>query len=174
MLKPFVYGLALDEGLIHPASCCKTSPGAPVIIDQVTLIAVSWPDQHERGAGALAELTCCQVLEAYGPKRFAAKLRNVGFRYICPTVLRRIFHSFSAALGKTGRYGGSVYRVCSPRQGRKLRLQPDDPLLERPLMSSGARGSFAGLWLMKRNPCRIVPSARRPTGMENGHQLWLS
>lgn len=43
-------------------------------------------------------LPAVQVLEAYGPKRFAAKLRNVDCRYICPTVLRRIFHSFSAAL----------------------------------------------------------------------------
>ncbi len=56
----------------------------------------------------------------------------------------------------------------------KLRLQPDDPLLERPLMSSGLRGSFAGLWLMKRNPAGWCLAARRPTGMENGHQLWLS
>ncbi|XPE23330.1 hypothetical protein ACNKHM_20590 [Shigella sonnei] len=26
VLKPFVYGLALDEGLIHRHRCCKTSP----------------------------------------------------------------------------------------------------------------------------------------------------
>lgn len=43
-------------------------------------------------------LPAVQVLEAYGPKQFAAKLRNVDCRYICPTALRRIFHSFSAAL----------------------------------------------------------------------------
>ncbi len=41
VLKPFAYGLALDEGLKSIRHrCCKTSPGAPVIIDQVTLIAV--------------------------------------------------------------------------------------------------------------------------------------
>lgn len=39
VLKPFVYGLALDEGLIHPASLLQDVPDAPAIIDQVTLIA---------------------------------------------------------------------------------------------------------------------------------------
>ncbi len=94
-------------------------------------------------------------------------------RYICPTVLHRIFRSFRRRWRKTGRYGSSVYRVCSPGKAGKLRLQPDDPLLERPLSRRGLRGSFAGLWLMKRNPCRWCLAARRPTGMENGHQLWL-
>ncbi|XNM79273.1 hypothetical protein ACLK1U_14310 [Escherichia coli] len=40
MVKPFVYGLALDEGLIPPGITAANVPGAPVIIDQVALIAV--------------------------------------------------------------------------------------------------------------------------------------
>ncbi len=66
-------------------------------------------------------------------------------RYICPTVLRRIFHSFSAALVQNWK----IWRQRIPRLRRhgkagKLRLQPDDPLLERPLMSSGAA------WIIRR------------------------
>lgn len=38
VLKPFVYGLALDEGVIHPASLLQDVPGAPVIIAPATLI----------------------------------------------------------------------------------------------------------------------------------------
>ncbi len=34
----------------------------------------------------------------------------------------------------------------------KLRLQPDDPLLERPLMSSGAAWIIRRIWLMKAQP----------------------
>ncbi|XPE23331.1 hypothetical protein ACNKHM_20595 [Shigella sonnei] len=63
-------------------------------------------------------LPAVQVLEAYGPKRFAAKLRNVGLPLYLPNGAARIFAHSRRRWRKTGRYGGSVYRVCSPRQGR--------------------------------------------------------
>ncbi len=71
-------------------------------------------------------------------------------RCICPTVLRptvlrRIFRSFSAALNLSLILGGAGAKLedmaaaytAFARHGKagKLRLQPDDPLLERPLMS---------------------------------------
>ncbi len=40
VLKPFAYGLALDEGVIHPASLLQDVPDAPVITDLATLTAV--------------------------------------------------------------------------------------------------------------------------------------
>lgn len=59
VLKPFVYGLALDEGLIHPASLLQDVPGVPVITDLATLTAVSWADQHDGMNCARAEFTSC-------------------------------------------------------------------------------------------------------------------
>ncbi len=89
-------------------------------------------------------LPAVQVLEAYGPKRFAAKLRNVGL-HISPTVLRRIFHSFSAALVQNWKiWRQRIPRLLATARQAELRLQPDDPLLERPLMSSGAA------WIIRR------------------------
>jgi penicillin-binding protein 1C len=32
VLKPFIYGMALDDGLIHPASLLQDVPRKPVII----------------------------------------------------------------------------------------------------------------------------------------------
>ncbi|STM09822.1 penicillin-binding protein 1C [Escherichia coli] len=53
-------------------------------------------------------------------------------RCICPTALRRIFRSFSAALVQKLEDMAAAYTAFA-RHGKagKLRLQPDDPLLER-------------------------------------------
>ena len=63
------------------------------------------------------------------------------------------------------------------RRGKagKLRLQPGDPLLERPLMSAGAAWIIRRIMADEAQPLpdnalsRVVPS-----GVENGYQLWLS
>ena len=99
VLKPFVYGLALDEGLIHPASLLQDVPRRtgdyrPGNFDSGFHGPISMSEALVRSLN----LPAVQVLEAYGPKRFAAKLRNVGLPLYLPTALRRIFRSFSAAL----------------------------------------------------------------------------
>ncbi len=120
-------------------------------------------------------LPAVQVLEADGPKRFAAKLRNVGLPLYLPNGAAP---NLSLILGGAGA-NWKIWRqriprlLATARQG-KLRLQPDDPLLERPLMSSGAA------WIIRRimaDEAKPLPDSALPrvaTGMENGHQLWLS
>lgn len=41
VLKPFIYGMALDDGLIHPASLLQDVPRKTGIIAPATLTAVS-------------------------------------------------------------------------------------------------------------------------------------
>lgn len=108
-------------------------------------------------------LPAVQVLEAYGPKRFTAKLRNVGLPLYLPNGAAPNLSLILGGAGAKLEDMAAAYTAFA-RHGKagKLRLQPDDPLLERPLMSSGLRGSFAGLWLMKRNPCRMVPCRASP------------
>jgi hypothetical protein len=59
-----------------------------IIVPEI-LTAVSWPGQRQRSAGAFLNLPAVQVLEAYGPKRFAATLRNAGLPLILPPARNR-------------------------------------------------------------------------------------
>ena len=78
-LKPFLYGMTLDAGLIHSESLLQDVPRRygdyrPGNFSSGFSGAVS-------ASSALAmslNLPAVQLLEAYGPKRFAAELRNGG------------------------------------------------------------------------------------------------
>lgn len=146
VLKPFVYGLALDDGLIHPASLLQDVPRRtgdyrPGNFDSGFHGPVSMSEALVRSLN----LPAVQVLEAYGPKRFAAKLRNIGLPLYLPVGASP---NLSLILGGAGARLEDMAAGYSAfaRHGKagKLRLQPDDPLIERPLMSAGAA------WIIRR------------------------
>ncbi|OIO57469.1 MAG: penicillin-binding protein 1C [Alphaproteobacteria bacterium CG_4_10_14_0_2_um_filter_63_37] len=78
-LKPFLYAMALDEGLIHPQS---------LLADVPRIWGAYRPDNFGQGfsgpvtaASALQRslnLPAVDLLERFGPKRFAARLENGG------------------------------------------------------------------------------------------------
>lgn len=146
VLKPFVYGLALDDGLIHPASLLQDVPRRtgdyrPGNFDSGFHGPISMSEALIRSLN----LPAVQVLEAYGPKRFAAKLRNAGLPLYLPTGAAP---NLSLILGGAGARLEDMAAAYSAfaRHGRagKLRLQPGDPLVERPLFSAGAA------WIVRR------------------------
>ena len=146
VLKPFVYGLALDEGLIHPASLLQDVPRRtgdyrPGNFDSGFHGPISMSEALVRSLN----LPAVQVLEAYGPKRFAAKLRNVGLPLYLPNGAAPNLSLILGGAGAKLEDMAAAYTAFA-RHGKagKLRLQPDDPLLERPLMSSGAA------WIIRR------------------------
>ena len=84
-LKPFLYGLALDEGLIHNESLLQDVPRRfgdyrPGNFDTGFHGAVSASEALTHSLN----LPAVQLLEAYGPKRFAAQLRNAGLELSFP------------------------------------------------------------------------------------------
>ncbi|MEW7311898.1 peptidoglycan glycosyltransferase PbpC [Buttiauxella gaviniae] len=146
VLKPFVYGLALDDGLIHPTSLLQDVPRRfgdyrPGNFDTGFHGPVSMSDALVRSLN----LPAVQVLEAYGPKRFAAKLRNVGLDLRFPAGSEP---NLSLILGGGGARLDQIVAAYSAfaRRGRaaQLRLLPEQPLMERPLMSEGAA------WIIRR------------------------
>lgn len=146
VLKPFIYGLALDEGLIHPASLLQDVPRRtgdyrPGNFDSGFHGPVSMSEALVRSLN----LPAVQVLEAYGPKKFAATLRNVGLPLRLPEGAEP---NLSLILGGTGARLADITAAYSAfaRQGKagRLRVQPADPLLERRLMSPGAA------WIIRR------------------------
>lgn len=177
VLKPFVYGLALDDGLIHPASLLQDVPRRtgdyrPGNFDSGFHGPVSMSDALVRSLN----LPAVQVLEAYGPKRFAAKLRNVGLPLYLPAGAAP---NLSLILGGAGARLDEMAAAYSAfaRHGKaaKLRLQPDDPLSERTLMSPGAAWIIRRIMADEAQPLpdnalpRIVPLAWK-TGTSYGYR----
>ncbi len=85
ILKPFVYGMALDDGLIHAESLLQDVPRRfgdyrPGNFDTGFHGPVSASEALVRSLN----LPAVQVLEALGPKNVAARLRNVGLNLRFP------------------------------------------------------------------------------------------
>lgn len=146
VLKPFIYGLALDEGLIHPASLLQDVPRRvgdyrPGNFDSGFHGPVSMNEALVRSLN----LPAVQVLEAYGPKKFAGNLRNVGLPLILPTGAEP---NLSLILGGAGARLEDIAAAYTAfaREGKagSLRLTPDALLIERRLMSPGAA------WIIRR------------------------
>ncbi|EOG8151391.1 peptidoglycan glycosyltransferase PbpC [Citrobacter werkmanii] len=177
VLKPFIYGLALDDGLIHPASLLQDVPRRtgdyrPGNFDSGFHGPVSMSEALVRSLN----LPAVQVLEAYGPKRFAASLRNVGLPLYLPA---GAVPNLSLILGGAGARLDDMAAAYSAfaRHGKagKLRLQPADPLLERPLMSAGAAWIIRRIMADEAQPLpdnalsRVVPLAWK-TGTSYGYR----
>ncbi|ADO47497.1 peptidoglycan glycosyltransferase PbpC [[Enterobacter] lignolyticus] len=146
VLKPFIYGLAMDDGLIHPASLLQDVPRRfsdyrPGNFDSGFHGPVSMSDALVRSLN----LPAVQVLEAYGPKQFAARLRNAGLPLLLPNGAEP---NLSLILGGAGARLADIAAAYSAfaRQGKagRLRMLASDPLIERPLLSPGSA------WIVRR------------------------
>lgn len=153
-LKPFLYGMALDDGLIHSESLLQDVPrrygdyrpgnfsmGFTGAVPASTALSSS------------LNLPAVQLLEAYGPKRFAAQMRVGGMPLALPALAEP---NLALILGGAGsRLEDLVSGYSAFARGGKsatLRLQPDDGLRERPLLSPGAA------WIVR----RILSGQARP------------
>ena len=153
-LKPFLYGMTLDAGLIHSESLLQDVPRRygdyrPGNFSSGFSGAVS-------ASSALAmslNLPAVQLLEAYGPKRFAAELRNGGVPLTLPPLAEP---NLSLILGGAGsRLEDLVSGYSAFARGGKsanLRLQPQDTLRERRMLSPGSA------WIVR----RILSGQARP------------
>ncbi len=153
-LKPFLYGMALDDGLIHSESLLQDVPrrygdyrpgnfsmGFTGAVPASTALSSS------------LNLPAVQLLEAYGPKRFAAQMRIGGVPLALPALAEPNLALILGGAGSRLEDLVSGYSAFA-RDGRAatIRLQPDDTLRERPLLSSGSA------WIVR----RILSGQARP------------
>ena len=153
-LKPFLYGMALDDGLIHSESLLQDVPrrygdyrpgnfsmGFTGAVPASTALSSS------------LNLPAVQLLEAYGPKRFAAQMRIGGVPLALPALAEPNLALILGGAGSRLEDLVSGYSAFA-RDGRSatIRLQPDDTLKERPLLSSGSA------WIVR----RILSGQARP------------
>ena len=146
VLKPFLYGLALDDGLIAAESLLQDVPRRfgdyrPGNFDTGFHGPVSASEALVRSLN----LPAVQLLEAYGPKRMTAALSNIGLTLRFPVAAEP---NLSLILGGTGASMQEIVAAYSAfaRHGKaaRLRLLAQDPLVERPLLSPGAA------WIVRR------------------------
>ncbi|WP_338489430.1 peptidoglycan glycosyltransferase PbpC [Pseudomonas trivialis] len=153
-LKPFLYGMALDEGLIHSESLLQDVPrrygdyrpgnfsmGFTGAVPASTALSSS------------LNLPAVQLLEAYGPKRFAAQMRIGGVPLALPALAEPNLALILGGAGSRLEDLVSGYSAFA-RDGKSatIRLQPDDVLRERPLLSPGSA------WIVR----RILSGQARP------------
>ncbi|WP_109514131.1 peptidoglycan glycosyltransferase PbpC [Pseudomonas ovata] len=153
-LKPFLYGMAMDAGLIHSESLLQDVPRR---------YGDYRPGNFSAGfGGAIAassalsmslNLPAVQLLEVYGPKRFAAELRNGGLPLTLPPLAEP---NLALILGGAGaRLQDLVTGYSALARGgvsADVRLQPQDALRERRMLSPGAA------WIIR----RILSGQSRP------------
>lgn len=153
-LKPFLYGMALDEGLIHSESLLQDVPRhgsdyRPGNFSQ----GFSGPVSASEALGRSLNLPVVQLMEVYGPKRFTGEMRHAGIPLLLP---RGAQPNLALILGGVGTDLEHVVSGFSAfaRQGQvaQLRFQPEDVLREKRLLSPGAA------WIVR----RILAGQRRP------------
>lgn len=139
-LKPFVYGLALEQGFIHSQSLLADVPqsfdgyrpanfgdtfNGPVAASDALRLSLNVP--------------AVDLLARVGPERFASRLRNAGVRLRLP---RGAKPNLSLVLGGTAttleELAGAYRSLGSAGLGGTPRLVAAQPLRQRRLLSPGA------------------------------------
>lgn len=139
-LKPFLYGLALDDGLIHSESLLVDAPQSfgdyrPGNFDA----AFNGPVGAAEALRLSLNVPAVDLLDRVGPARFSARLAHAGIRLQWP---RGASPNLSMILGGTGaRLEDLVGAYAALNRGGvagRVRYTPDAPRLERQLLSPGA------------------------------------
>jgi penicillin-binding protein 1C len=139
-LKPFLYAMALDQGLVHSESLLIDAPQnfggyAPGNFQADFSGPVSVSEALQRSLNVPA----VDLLERMGAERFAAQLRQAGLRLRLPANaspnLSLILGGGSTSLEELV---GAYTALARAGVAGRPRLRPEEPIVETPLMSAGA------------------------------------
>lgn len=163
-LKPFLYALAIDEGLIHsqsllldvPRTHSDYRPGnfnqgfhGPVTATQALQLSLNLP--------------AVQLLEHYGPARFSARLQDAGLDQRIPGDGRPSLSLILGGLGVKLEQMLGLYAAFA-RHGMSVRPRylAHEPIWERRLLSPGA--AWIGYRMLVENPARNKVAGRLGQG----------
>lgn len=137
-LKPFLYGLALDDGLIHAESLLQDVPRRfgdyrPGNFDT----GFHGPVSASEALARSLNLPAVQLLEAYGPKRFAANLRNVGVELRLPAHAEPSGVDSGWSRRAVGSVGRRVQRIGPARQSGTAAFYASARALRSPVAVAG-------------------------------------
>ncbi|GAA0715074.1 penicillin-binding protein 1C [Dokdonella soli] len=139
-LKPFLYGLALDDGLIDSESLLIDAPQSfgsyrPGNFD----LAYNGPIGAAEALRLSLNVPAVDLLDRVGPTRFAARLANAGLDLRLP---RGVQPNLSVILGGAGvrmeDLVGAYTALNRAGVGGRVRYAQDDTMTERRVLSDGA------------------------------------
>lgn len=139
-LKPFLYGLALDDGLIHSESLLVDAPQSfgdyrPGNFDNT----FNGPVGAAEALRLSLNVPAVDLLERVGAARFTARLANTGLHLRLP---HGVQPNLSIILGGVGArmedLAGAYAALNRKGIGGIVRYSPDDALVERRVLSAGA------------------------------------
>lgn len=139
-LKPFLYGLAIDDGLVHSESLLVDAPQRfgdyqPVNFDPT----FNGPVSVSEALRLSLNVPAVDVLDRLGPARFTARLAHAGLALRFP---RGAEPNLSMILGGTGASLEDLVGAYAALQrgglAGRVRYTPADPLQDRRLLSPGA------------------------------------
>ncbi|WP_157271032.1 penicillin-binding protein 1C, partial [Azohydromonas aeria] len=139
-LKPFVYALALDDGLIHSESLLVDAPQsfggyAPGNFQA----SFSGPVSAAEALQKSLNVPAVDLLERIGPQRFAATLRAGGLRLrMAPGAAPNLSLILGGAGTTLEELTGAYRALARGGLSGTPRLTPDAPRVEARLMSAGA------------------------------------
>jgi penicillin-binding protein 1C len=140
-LKPFLYGLALDDGLIHSESLLIDAPQSfgdyrPADFDT----AFNGPVGAAEALRLSLNVPAVDLLDRIDPVRFAARIANAGIALKLP---RGAVPNLSIILGGTGArledLVGAYAALNRNGIAGRVRYRVDDPHVDRFLLSPGSR-----------------------------------
>ncbi|MGO4549660.1 penicillin-binding protein 1C [Lysobacter sp. 2RAF19] len=139
-LKPFLYGLAFDDGLIHSESLLVDAPQSfgdyrPGNFD----MAFNGPVAASEALRLSLNVPAVDLLDRVGPARFAARLENAGIALKWP---EGGAPNLAMILGGTGArledLVGAYAALNRDGIAGRVRYRPDAPRVDRRLLSPGA------------------------------------
>ena len=144
-LKPFLYGFALDEGIIHSESLLQDIPRVasdyrPSNFDT----GFSGPVGATESLLRSLNLPAVQLMEIYGAKRFTSKLYQVGLRLQSAGGEPNLSYILGGAASQMDQLVAAYSAFARDGKAAQLRFMPTDPLIERQLMGEGAA------WVVRR------------------------
>jgi len=153
-LKPFLYGQALEDGLLHSASLLVDAPQRfknyrPGNFDRLFAGPLTVTGALQRSTN----LTAVDVLDRLGPSHFVARLRRGGLPLTLPP---HEAPNLSVILGGVGttleNLVGAYTALARGGKAGQPRLYKSAPMVEYPMLKPGAA------WIIR----RILQSQRRP------------
>lgn len=127
-LKPFLYGLALDAGLIHSQSLLIDAPlqwqeYQPANFSGAFVGPVSAAEALQRSLNVPA----VDLLDRYGPDQFVARLANAGLHLTVPGNKANLSVILGGAGTNLEKLVLAYSALANQGKARPLRFRPDDP-----------------------------------------------
>lgn len=138
-LKPFIYALALDEGMIHSESLLQDVPRIttdyrPTNFDDGFYGPVSVSDALSKSLN----LPAVQLIELYGPKRFAGKLAGIGLPLSSIGNEPNISYILGGASLRMDNLVSAYSAFARHGEVSPLRFTQKEPLINKPFISDGS------------------------------------